>query len=116
MSSDVKKIAISFAMLAVGFTCVYLLGKYPINHNVGDPKTFTVLDHTLTQSLDGHRAYLTISIAPQDKSVAAQESARVSIDPTIVCQPGDIVTLQPVRAILSNVVSYRVISCERSSK
>lgn len=64
----------------------------------------TVINQTLTQSLDGHRRFLTVVTDELKQHV-------VTIDPKQDCPEGSIVELKSENSLLSNLTSYQLVKC-----
>ncbi|WP_394251461.1 hypothetical protein [Vibrio profundi] len=99
-----KQLKLGVLLLFVGASILWLLDRFPLTSSTGNQVSATVISNTLTQSLDGHRRYLTL-----ESDLKA--SFRLGIDPKIDCPVGSIVYLETIDSILSSQTSFRFIRC-----
>ncbi|WP_295891030.1 hypothetical protein [uncultured Vibrio sp.] len=65
----------------------------------------TVLNNTLTQSIDGHRRYLTLAVDGKDPVV-------ISVSPSIQCGVGRTALISTVETLLPQKKQYKYLSCQ----
>lgn len=102
--STKKALAISGVTLALGLIFLVCFTYFPITRSTGTTVQATVIANTLTQSLDGHRRYLTVAI----DSVS---SLRVSVPSTVDCPIGSTVELNQQSSRLTKQINYQFIRC-----
>ncbi|MBW3698488.1 hypothetical protein EK599_22685 [Vibrio sp. T187] len=99
-----KQLKIGLLLLGIGVIILVLLNRYPLTYPTGKQVTALVMSNTLTQSLDGHRRYLTLEMG-------ANEIFRLSVAPVQDCPVGSTVELEENESLLSSQKNYRFIRC-----
>ncbi|WP_260261438.1 hypothetical protein [Vibrio intestinalis] len=97
---DNPKIFVSAFVVSI----IVLLGLLSLQHSSTEQRTFDIVSSTLTQSLDGHRRFLTVQL---DDSQTAVISAPVDNR----CENAQQTTVEVETDMLGNA-SYRFISCQ----
>ncbi|MFM2586736.1 hypothetical protein [Vibrio sp. TBV020] len=64
----------------------------------------TVVNQTLTQSLDGHRRFLNIT-------TSNNQGILIQTDPKVDCPKGSKVTIKQESGLISSVSSYQLVKC-----
>ncbi|MEZ8191575.1 hypothetical protein [Vibrio sp. 1F279] len=99
-----KQLKIGFVILSIGIGLLLFLTYFPMTSSTGERIEARVISNTLTQSLDGHRRYLTVET--QDNEIF-----RVSIPPTTDCPIDSIVVLDTLNNQITRQSSYQFIHC-----
>ena len=99
-----KQLKIGLFILMCGVGVLVALTHFPLTSQTGQRIEAKVISNTLTQSLDGHRRYLTVQT--QDNSVF-----RVSIAPTTDCPIDSVVSLDTLSNQITGQSSYQFILC-----
>ena len=99
-----KQLKIGFVILSIGIGLLLFLTYSPMTSSTGERIEARVISNTLTQSLDGHRRYLTVET--QDNEIF-----RVSIPPTTDCPIDSIVVLDTLNNQITGQSSYQFIHC-----
>ncbi|KZX57594.1 hypothetical protein A3712_04375 [Vibrio sp. HI00D65] len=99
-----KQLKIGLFIFMCGVGVLVALTHFPLTSQTGQRVEAKVILNTLTQSLDGHRRYLTVQT--QDNSVF-----RVSIAPTTDCPIDSVVSLDTLSNQITGQNSYRFIYC-----
>lgn len=100
------KLYIAALLMALGISFLMLLSHFPAQTPAGDPIPATVQERILTQSLDGQRHYLLISLDEEVDTVI-----RIAVGKSNLCRTGDKATVQPITTLLSKELSYQLITC-----
>ncbi|SON52737.1 hypothetical protein [Vibrio tapetis] len=100
------KLYIAGSLLLLGVGILTLLSYSPTQNKVGEPIFAIVKDRILTQSLDGQRHYLLLSL-----DTKADTIIRIAIGKNNLCRIGDTATMQPITTLLSKEVTYQLIEC-----
>lgn len=87
-----------------GVGLLLTLAYFPLTSETGQRIQAKVISNTLTQSLDGHRRYLTVQT--EDNQVF-----RVSIAPTTDCPIDSVVALDTLNNQITGQSSYQFIHC-----
>ncbi len=64
-----------------------------------------VMSNTLTQSIDGHRRFLTVSIDGNEPII-------LTVPPVVDCEAGRIALISPTNTLLSDKKQYQYLSCQ----
>ncbi|PMJ98389.1 hypothetical protein BCU12_21850 [Vibrio sp. 10N.261.55.A7] len=64
-----------------------------------------VMSNTLTQSIDGHRRFLTVSIDGKEPII-------LTISPAVNCEIGRFAIISPTNTLLSEKKQYKYVSCQ----
>ncbi|MGF1839869.1 hypothetical protein [Vibrio atlanticus] len=99
-----KQLKIGFVILSIGIGLLLFLTYFPMTSSTGERIEARVISNTLTQSLDGHRRYLTVET--QDNKIF-----RVSIPPTTDCPLDSVVVLDTLNNQITGQSSYQFIHC-----
>ncbi|MEZ9439828.1 hypothetical protein [Vibrio atlanticus] len=99
-----KQLKIEFVILLIGIGLLLFLTYFPMTSSTGERIEARVISNTLTQSLDGHRRYLTVET--QDNEIF-----RVSIPPTTDCPLDSVVVLDTLNNQITGQSSYQFIHC-----
>jgi hypothetical protein len=99
-----KQFKIGLFILMCGVGGLLALTYFPLTSETGQRIQAKVISNTLTQSLDGHRRYLTV----QTKD---NEVFRVSIAPTTDCPIDSVVALDTLNNQITGQSSYQFIYC-----
>ncbi|MGY3571426.1 hypothetical protein [Vibrio paucivorans] len=91
--------------LLVAFGILFAVLKLQPDTSINVETQATVLESTLTQSLDGHRRYLTVE-------TQQAKLYRVSVPITNECTKGDTVKLRGNTSNLETSTSFQFISCK----
>ncbi|USD67953.1 hypothetical protein [Vibrio sp. SCSIO 43136] len=94
----------AITLLISGIVLLYLLTGRTNSTAAPDPIRVTVEQRIVTQSLDGHRHYITFS--------HQGEHLRLNIDPNARCEAGDIATLQPISTLFGQNDRLQLIKCQ----
>lgn len=97
---DNPKVFVSAFLLSI----VVLVGLISLQHTTKEQRTFDIIASTLTQSLDGHRRFLTVQL---DNSETAVISAPIADR----CEDAKQTTVD-VETDLFGKTNYRFISCQ----
>ncbi|MDN3681177.1 hypothetical protein QWZ04_12675 [Vibrio tapetis subsp. quintayensis] len=100
------KLYIAALLMALGISFLMLLSHFPAQTHIGGPISATVQDRILTQSLDGQRHYLLLSLDEEVNTVI-----RIAVGKSNLCRTGDKATVQPITTLLSKELSYQLITC-----
>ncbi len=100
------KLYIAALLLALGMGVLALLCHFPAQTQVGEPISATVKERIFTQSLDGQRHYLLLSLDTEVDTII-----RVAVGKSNLCRTGDTATMQPITTLLSKEVTYQLIEC-----
>ncbi|WP_122046274.1 hypothetical protein [Vibrio atlanticus] len=107
-----KQLKIGFVILSIGIGLLLFLTYFPMTSSTGERIQATVISNTLTQSLDGHRRYLTVETSDNELSEKNKtETFRVSIPPTTDCPIDSIVVLDTLNNQITGQSSYQFIHC-----
>ncbi|MGF1712158.1 hypothetical protein L4C37_16520 [Vibrio kagoshimensis] len=104
-----KQLKVGLIILFIGCITLVLLSRYPLSTPTKHKISATVIANTLTQSLDGHRRYLTLEHSELG-------TFRLGIPPTTNCQVNDLALLQELSNKLTQKSSYQFISCSVSTE
>ncbi|KPL95878.1 hypothetical protein [Vibrio splendidus] len=99
-----KQLKIGLFILMCGVGVLLALTYFPLTSETGQRVQAKVISNTLTQSLDGHRRYLTVET--QDNEIF-----RVSIPPTTDCPLDSVVALDTLNNQITEQSSYQFIHC-----
>ena len=99
-----KQLKIGLFILMCGAGVLLALTYFPLTSETGQRVQAKVISNTLTQSLDGHRRYLTVET--QDNEIF-----RVSIPPTTDCPLDSVVALDTLTNQITEQNSYQFIHC-----
>ncbi|WP_299692777.1 hypothetical protein [uncultured Vibrio sp.] len=99
-----KQFKIGLFILMCGVGVLMALTYYPLTSESGQRIQAKVIANTLTQSLDGHRRYLTVQT--EDNKVF-----RISITPTTDCPVDSVVALDTLVNQITGQSSYQFIHC-----
>lgn len=99
-----KQLKIGLIILMCGAGLLLALAYFPMTSETGQRIQAKVISNTLTQSLDGHRRYLTVQT--QDHQVF-----RISIAPTIDCPIDSTVALDTLSNQITGLNSYQFVRC-----
>ena len=99
-----KQLQIGLFILMCGVGVLLALTYFPLTSETGQRIQAKVISNTLTQSLDGHRRYLTVQT--EDDQVF-----RVSIAPTTDCPIDSVVALDTLNNQITGQSSYQFIHC-----
>ncbi|CAK1694713.1 conserved hypothetical protein [Vibrio crassostreae] len=99
-----KQLKIGLFILMCGVGVLLALTYFPLTSETGQRIQAKVISNTLTQSLDGHRRYLTVQT--EDDQVF-----RVSIPPTTDCPLDSVVALDTLNNQIAAQSSYQFIHC-----
>lgn len=99
-----KSLKFGLLILVCGAVLLWLLSSFPITSSSGEQLKAKVIANTLTQSLDGHRRYLTLQASDQ-------EIFRVSVAPATDCPIDSMVTLDTLSNQITGQSSYQFIDC-----
>ncbi|OEF80433.1 hypothetical protein [Vibrio tasmaniensis] len=99
-----KQLKMGFVILSIGIGLLLFLTYFPMTSSTGERIEARVISNTLTQSLDGHRRYLTVET--QDNEIF-----RVSIPPTTDCPLDPVVVLDTLNNQITGQSSYQFIHC-----
>ena len=107
-----KQLKIGFVILSIGIGLLWFLSYFPMTSSTGTRIEATVISNTLTQSLDGHRRYLTVEMV-NDPLIEGTKTdiLRVSIPPTTDCPIDSIVVLDTLTNQITEQNSYQFIHC-----
>ncbi|WKY60472.1 hypothetical protein Q5H80_16680 [Vibrio sp. SNU_ST1] len=107
-----KQLKIGLFILMCGVGVLLALTYFPMTSSTGERIEATVISNTLTQSLDGHRRYLTVEMSDNELSEKNKtETFRVSIPPTTDCPIDSIVVLDTLTNQITEQNSYQFIHC-----
>ncbi|MEZ8066068.1 hypothetical protein [Vibrio sp. FF145] len=107
-----KQLKIGFVILSIGIGLLLCLTYFPMAPSTGKTTEATVISNTLTQSLDGHRRYLTVEMVNDEFSEGTKTGIfRVTIPPTTDCPIDSIVTLDTLTNQITKQNSYQFIRC-----
>ena len=107
--NGMKQLKVGLIILVLGSITLVLLSRYPLTTPTEHRISATIIANTLTQSLDGHRRYLTLEHSDLG-------TFRLGIPPTTNCQIHDLALLQELSNKLTQKNSYQFISCSASSE
>ncbi|WP_052772070.1 hypothetical protein [Vibrio mexicanus] len=113
-SMNNPKIYISALLASMAF--LYLLLQYMPDQRNGFEYRGKVISNTLTQSLDGHRRYLTVYLI-QDQLDIQQGAAevkhiyRVSVPPTEDCPAGSTAIISTQSISVDEASHFRLVKC-----
>ncbi|MFS1443710.1 hypothetical protein BCU50_018220 [Vibrio sp. 10N.286.46.E10] len=96
-----KQLKIGLLILMCGVGVLVALTHFPLTGQRIEAK---VISNTLTQSLDGHRRYLTVE-------TQNNEILRVSTPPTTDCPLDSVVALDTLNNQITGQSSYQFIHC-----
>ncbi|MFS1918066.1 MULTISPECIES: hypothetical protein [unclassified Vibrio] len=96
-----KQLKIGLLILMCGVGVLVALTHFPLTGQRIEAK---VISNTLTQSLDGHRRYLTVE-------TQNNEIFRVSTPPTTDCPLDSVVALDTLNNQITGQSSYQFIHC-----
>ena len=99
-----KQLKIGLFILMCGVGVLLALTYFPLTSETGQRIQAKVVSNTLTQSLDGHRRYLTVQTGDD-------QVFRVSIAPTTDCPIDSVVALDTLNNQISGQSSYQFIHC-----
>ncbi|MEZ8019517.1 hypothetical protein ACED63_13975 [Vibrio splendidus] len=99
-----KQLKIGLFILMCGLGVLLALTYFPLTSETGQRIQAKVISNTLTQSLDGHRRYLTVQTKDNDVF-------RISIAPTTDCPIDSMVTLDTLNNQITGQSSYQFIHC-----
>ncbi|MEZ9722678.1 hypothetical protein AB4354_08390 [Vibrio splendidus] len=99
-----KQLKIGLFILMCGLGVLLALTYFPLTSETGQRIQAKVISNTLTQSLDGHRRYLTVQTKDNDVF-------RISIAPTTECPIDSVVTLDTLNNQITGQSSYQFIHC-----
>ncbi|WP_454440191.1 hypothetical protein [Vibrio bathopelagicus] len=99
-----KQLKIGLLILMFGVGVLLALTYFPLTSETGQRIQAKVISNTLTQSLDGHRRYLTLQTNDQ-------EIFRVSVAPATDCPIDSMVTLDTLSNQITGQSSYQFIDC-----
>ncbi|UPR37382.1 hypothetical protein ISX50_19200 [Vibrio cyclitrophicus] len=100
-----KQLKIGLIILMFGVGVLIALAYFPLTSETGQRIQAKVISNTLTQSLDGHRRYLTVQTKDNDVF-------RVSIAPTTDCPIDSVVALDTLNNQITGQSSYQFIHCK----
>ncbi len=107
--NGMKQLKVGLIILFIGCITLVLLSRYPLSTPTEHKISATIIANTLTQSLDGHRRYLTLEHSELG-------TFRLGIPPTTNCQVNDLALLQELSNKLTQKSSYQFISCSVSTE
>ncbi|ANP78020.1 hypothetical protein AB4559_16425 [Vibrio sp. 10N.222.51.C8] len=99
-----KQLKIGLFILMCGVGVLVALAYFPLTSETGQRIQAKVISNTLTQSLDGHRRYLTVQTKDNDVF-------RLSIAPTTDCPIDSVVALDTLNNQITGQSSYQFIHC-----
>ena len=99
-----KQFKIGLFILMYGVGVLLALSYFQLASETGQRIQAKVISNTLTQSLDGHRRYLTVQTKDNDVF-------RVSIAPTTDCPIDSVVALDTLNNQITGQSSYQFIHC-----
>ncbi|WP_060980404.1 hypothetical protein [Vibrio splendidus] len=99
-----KQFKIGLFILICGVGVLLALTYFPLTSETGQRIQAKVISNTLTQSLDGHRRYLTVQTKDNDVF-------RISIAPTTDCPIDSVVALDTLINQITGQSSYQFIHC-----
>ncbi|MEZ9397493.1 hypothetical protein AB4393_20105 [Vibrio splendidus] len=99
-----KQLKIGLFILMCGLGVLLALTYFPLASETGQRIQAKVISNTLTQSLDGHRRYLTVQTKDNDVF-------RISVAPTTDCPIDSVVTLDTLNNQITGQSSYQFIHC-----
>ncbi|MEZ9765490.1 hypothetical protein AB4278_21645 [Vibrio splendidus] len=99
-----KQLKIGLFILMCGLGVLLALTYFPLTSETGQRIQAKVISNTLTQSLDGHRRYLTVQTKDNDVFL-------ISIAPTTDCPIDSMVTLDTLNNQITGQSSYQFIHC-----
>lgn len=99
-----KQLKTGLFILMCGAGLLLTLAYFPLTSETEQRIHAKVISNTLTQSLDGHRRYLTVQT--EDNQVF-----RVSIAPTTDCPIDSVVALDTLNNQITGQSSYQFIHC-----
>jgi len=105
--NGMKPLKAGLLILSFGCIALVLLSRYPLTTPTENKITASIIANTLTQSLDGHRRYLTLEHSELG-------TFRLGIPATTDCQVDDSALLQELSNQLTQARSYQFISCSAS--
>ncbi|MEZ9165606.1 hypothetical protein [Vibrio cyclitrophicus] len=98
------QLKIGLLILLCGVGLLLALTYFPMTSETGQHIQAKVISNTLTQSLDGHRRYLTLQSQ-------GNEIFRVSIPPTTDCPIDSVVVLDTLSNQITGQNSYQFAHC-----
>ncbi|PMG37845.1 hypothetical protein BCU97_09885 [Vibrio splendidus] len=99
-----KQLKIGLFILMCGLGVLLALTYFPLTSETEQRIQAKVISNTLTQSLDGHRRYLTVQTKDNDVF-------RIPIAPTTDCPIDSVVTLDTLNNQITGQSSYQFIHC-----
>ncbi|WP_139133620.1 hypothetical protein [Vibrio splendidus] len=102
-----KQLKIGLFILMCGVGVLLALSYFPLTSETGQRIQAKVISNTLTQSLDGHRRYLTVQTKDNDVF-------RVSIAPTTDCPIDSVVALDTLNNQITGQSSSSTVELQSS--